>query len=57
MVSEDERHLVYENVDKALDIVEQEICTALSENFSERNMLYILAGRSIEELVKLGGDD
>ena len=56
-VSEDERHLVYENVDKALDIVEQEICTALSENFSERNMLYILAGRSIEELVKLGGGD
>ena len=53
-VLKDERHLVYENVDKALDIVEQEICKALNENLSERDMLYILAGRSVEKLVKSG---
>ena len=50
-VLEDERHLVYEAVDKALDIVEEKIREALSENLSERNILYMLAGQSIEQLI------
>ena len=46
-VLEDERHLVYEAVDKALDIVEEKIREALSENLSEKTILYMLARQTL----------
>ena len=51
-VLEDERSLIYQAVDEVLDIVEKRICTALNENLSEKNILYMLAGQSIVDLAK-----
>ena len=47
-VLEGERRLVYEVVYKALDIVEEKIREALSENLSERTILYMLAGQTLK---------
>lgn len=56
-VEEDERHLVYRAVNEVLDIVERKICEALSEKLSEINIFCMLAGQSIEKLIKSGGGD
>ena len=56
-VEEDERNLIYGAVNEVLDIVEEKICKAFREELSERNIFFMLAGQSIEKLIKSGGDN
>lgn len=56
-VEDNERHLVYGAVNEVLDILEQEICNALSKNLSERNIFYMLAGQSIAKRIKSSVED
>ena len=44
-------------MNEVLDIVERKICEALSEKLSEINIFCMLAGQSIEKLIKSGGGD